>query len=167
MSDDAKALDRIDHEILGHLQNNARLSNKELAAAVGLAPSSCLTRVQRLVREGVIRGFHASVDPRALGIGLEALVFVHLVRHARELVQSTWDEFMAMPEVRDIFYVAGSHDLVVHVVARDVEHLRTLVAERFGGESIGRIETALIFQHRRRPRLPDFTIGEAPSPRAR
>jgi DNA-binding Lrp family transcriptional regulator len=167
MSDDAKALDRIDHEILGHLQNNARLSNKELAAAVGLAPSSCLTRVQRLVREGVIRGFHASVDPRALGIGLEALVFVRLARHARELVQTSWDAFMAMPEVRDVFYVAGSHDLVVHVVARDVDHLRTLVVEQFGGEAMGQIETALIFQHRRRPKLPDFAIGEAPSPRAR
>jgi DNA-binding Lrp family transcriptional regulator len=167
MSDDAKALDRIDHEILGHLQNNARLSNKELAAAVGLAPSSCLTRVQRLVREGVIRGFHASVDPRALGIQLEALVFVRLVRHARELVQSAWDEFSALPEVRDIFYVAGSHDLVIHVVARDVEHLRSLVAESFGSERVGHIETALIFQHRRRPKLPDFAAAIAASPRGR
>jgi DNA-binding Lrp family transcriptional regulator len=167
MSDDAKALDRIDHEILGHLQNNARLSNKELAAMVGLAPSSCLARVQRLVREGVIRGFHASIDPRALGIGIEALVFVRLVRHARELVESSWDAFLAMSEVRDVFYVAGSHDLVVHVVARDVEHLRKLVAEKFGGEAIGHIETALIFQHHRRPRLPDLAVGEAPSPRGR
>ncbi|MFV8754434.1 Lrp/AsnC family transcriptional regulator [Nannocystaceae bacterium ST9] len=167
MSDDAKALDRIDHEILGLLQNNARLTNKELAAAVGLAPSSCLARVQRLIRDEVIRGFHAAIDPRALGIELEALVFVRLVRHSRELVQSAWDEFMAMPEVRDIFYVAGSHDLVVHVVARDVEHLRTLVAERFGGEQVGHIETALIFQHRRRPKLPDFSAREAPTPRGR
>ena len=167
MNDESKALDRIDHEILALLQNNARLSNKELAATVGLAPSSCLARVQRLVRDGVIRGFHASVDPRALGIELEALVFVRLVRHARELVQSTWDELMAMPEVRDIFYVAGSHDLVVHVVARDVEHLRSLVAERFGGEQVGHIETALIFQHRRRPKLPDFALDEARAGRTR
>ena len=56
MNDESKALDRIDHEILALLQNNARLSNKELAATVGLAPSSCLARVQRLVRDGVIRG---------------------------------------------------------------------------------------------------------------
>ena len=55
-------------------------------------------------------------------------------------------------------YVAGSHDLVVHVVAKDVEHLRTLVADRFGGETVSHIETALIFQHRRRPRLPDLAV---------
>jgi DNA-binding Lrp family transcriptional regulator len=160
MNDDARTLDRIDHDILGLLQNNARLTNKELAAAVGLSPSSCLARVQRLIRDEVIRGFHAKVDPRALGIGLEALVFVRLARHTREVVTAAWDELEAMPEVRDIFYVAGSHDLVVHVVAKDVEHLRTLVADRFGGETVSHIETALIFQHRRRPRLPDLTLGE-------
>src|SRR5690554_5856209 len=126
MSAQFKALDRIDHEILTALQNNARLSNKELAASVGLAPSSCLARVSRLVREGVIKGFHAEVDPRALGIAIEALVFVHIVRHQRELMETLWAHLAALPEVRDLYYVAGSHDLVVHVAVRDVEHLRLL-----------------------------------------
>lgn len=76
-------LDRIDRAILAHLQKNARLSNKELAAKVGLAPSSCLARVQRLTKQGVIKGFHAFVDPQALGIGLQALVAVKLKQHSR------------------------------------------------------------------------------------
>lgn len=167
MDDSSHALDRIDHEILGQLQNNARLTNKELAAKVGLAASSCLSRVQRLIRDGILRGFHAAVDPRALGIGLEALVFVRLVRHNRELVQDAWNELVDLPEVRDLYYVAGSHDLVVHVVVRDVEHLRALVVERFGGEHVGHIETALIFEHRRRTRLPDYAAESAPEPRSK
>lgn len=60
-------LDRIDCGILAALQNDGRLSNKELAARVGLAPSSCLARVRRLREGGVLRGVHADVDPRALG----------------------------------------------------------------------------------------------------
>jgi DNA-binding Lrp family transcriptional regulator len=59
-------LDRIDFAILEHLQNNARLSNKELAALVRLAPSSCLERVRRLTREGALEGFHARVSDHAL-----------------------------------------------------------------------------------------------------
>ncbi len=63
-------MDRIDGAILAALQNQGRLSNKELAALVGLAPSSCLERVRRLQDRGVILGFHAEVDPMAVGIGL-------------------------------------------------------------------------------------------------
>src|SRR5262245_15721273 len=143
MAQEPQALDRIDHEILAALQKNARLSNKELAAAVGLAPSSCLTRVNRLIRDGVLRGFHADVDPKALGIGLEALVFVRVVRHQSALMEGLWDHLVTLPEVREVYYVAGSHDLVVHVAVRDVDHLRTLVAERIAGRSeLGQLETS-------------------------
>ena len=68
-----RALDRIDFDILAALQNDGRLSNKELAAKVGLAPSSCLERVRALRESGVLRGFRAEVDPEALGIHLQAI----------------------------------------------------------------------------------------------
>jgi len=166
MQDETRALDRIDHQILAALQNNARLSNKELAAQVMLAPSSCLARVQRLTSEGVLTGFHARVDPKAMGIGLQALVFIRVARHQRESMRRFWDHLAALPEVRDLYDVAGSHDLVVHVAVRDVEHLRTLVADQIASrEEIGTLETSLIFQHRRSPALPDYAAEQAPSPR--
>jgi DNA-binding Lrp family transcriptional regulator len=166
MTSKTHALDRTDHLILSELQNNARLANKELAAIVGLAPSSCLSRVQRLIRSGVLGGFHAQVDPKALGIGLQALVFVRIVRHQRELMERFWDHLREIPEVCDLYYVAGSHDLVVHVAVRDVDHLRTLVAEQFSSRAeLGSLETSLIFQHRRRPSLPDYALADAPDSR--
>ena len=76
-------MDRIDASIILHLQQNARLSNKELASAVGLSPSACLERVRRLQREGVLSGFHAEVNPAELGIGLQAFVSVRLQQHSR------------------------------------------------------------------------------------
>jgi DNA-binding Lrp family transcriptional regulator len=168
MPTETQPLDRIDHEILAALQKNARLSNKELAAAVGLAPSSCLARVSRLIRDGVLRGFHADVDPKALGIGLEALVFVRVVQHQSALMDALRNHLIALPEVLEVYYVAGSHDLVVHVAVRDVEHLRTLVAERIAARAeLGQLETSLIFSHWRSAALPDYARADAPQARKR
>ena len=82
-------MDRIDDAILGALQNDGRMSNKELAAQVGLAPSSCLDRVRRLHERGVIRGYHAEVDPGAMKIGLQAFVFVRLTQHRGAMNEGT------------------------------------------------------------------------------
>ena len=81
------ALDRIDMKILRALQNDARLSNKELAGIVGLAPSSCLERVRRLRKEKILLGSHARIEPSAVGIGLQAMIAVQLGQHSRDIVQ--------------------------------------------------------------------------------
>jgi DNA-binding Lrp family transcriptional regulator len=65
-----RPLDRTDHALVALLQNNARTSTKELAAAVGVAPSTALERVRRLEADGVITGYHADLDLGALGLGL-------------------------------------------------------------------------------------------------
>ncbi|MCH9687745.1 MAG: Lrp/AsnC family transcriptional regulator, partial [Deltaproteobacteria bacterium] len=122
-------LDRIDRQLLRLLSKDARMSNKELAAAVGLAPSTCHVRVQRLLADGWVQGFHADVEPAAFGIGLRAIVFVRMARHTTELLDAFGEHVGGMPEVMDVFYIAGSHDFLVHVAVRDVEHLRRLVAE--------------------------------------
>ena len=93
-------LDRIDAEILRLLQNDARLSNKQIAAAVGLAPSSVHDRIKRLWADGVLTGFHAEVSLRAMGVGLEALLMIELAKHERATVDRFMDEIVEIPEVR-------------------------------------------------------------------
>ena len=83
-----KALDRIDYKIVRLLRNNARLSNKELAEAVGLAPSTCLVRTRMLQQSGVLTGFKAEVNPAALGVGLQAMISVRLKRHYKPDVEA-------------------------------------------------------------------------------
>ena len=99
-----EALDRIDRAILVALQQNARLTNKELAARVGLAESSCHERVKRLMQGGVLRGFHADVDPRVLGTGLQALVAVRLARHTSAAVASFRQAMLDLPEALAVFH---------------------------------------------------------------
>ncbi len=97
------------------LQKNARISNKELAALVGLSASSCLERVRRLRERGVLSGFHASVDPALLGRPTQALISVRLQVHNRHLIDDFHDHVLLLPESISVYHVTGSDDYVVHV----------------------------------------------------
>src|SRR5262245_14776772 len=150
-------LDRTDVAILGLLQNHARLSVKEIAAEVGLAPSSTHERMKHLRESGVLRGTHVEVDPKALGVGLEALFMIELAKHKRSTVDRFLDDIVKVPEVRFAFLVTGRYDLVVHVVVRDMQHLKDLALDHFTSRpAVTRIETSIIFDARRRYELPVF-----------
>jgi DNA-binding Lrp family transcriptional regulator len=161
-------LNRIDFAILAALQKDARLSNKELAARVGLAPSSCLERVRRLRETGVLTGFRALVEPGALGIAMQALVFVRLARHARQQVKAFRQHALSLPEAIALYHVAGQHDFLVHVGVRDANHLRDLAMDAFTSRrEVARIETHLIFEHAPRPALPVLVEAADERPRGR
>ncbi|MEC8051783.1 MAG: Lrp/AsnC family transcriptional regulator [Myxococcota bacterium] len=150
-------LDATDLQILRELQEDAQLSNKELAARIGLSPSSCLERVRRLRRGDVIRGCHADVNPRALAIGLEAIIAVQLKHHSREQVEEFRDHVIALPEVTAAYHVAGAHDFLVHVAVHDSDHLRDLALDAFTTRpEVSNIQTSLIFESRRSNCLPSF-----------
>src|SRR5262245_45228024 len=162
-SSDAKAgLDRMDVAILGLLQDNARLSVKEIAAEVALAPSSTThERIKRMRDSGVLRGTHAEVDPKALGVGLEALFMIELSKHQRGTVDQFMDDIAGVPEVRVAFLVTGRYDVVVHVVVRDTQHLKDLALDQFTSRpGVTRIETSIIYEARRRYQLPVFQMED-------
>jgi len=150
-------LDRTDFVLLDALQKNVRMANKELAAAVNLAPSTCHERVKRLWDAGVIKGAHAVVEPKAFGIGLEALLFIELSKHERGNVDGFMAEVALIPEVRSAYLITGRHDLVVHVVARDTLHLKDLALDRFTNRpGVTRIETSIIYEAVERHQLPQL-----------
>ncbi|MCG8456394.1 MAG: Lrp/AsnC family transcriptional regulator [Holophagales bacterium] len=156
-----RPLDRIDYEILGLLQKNARISNKELAAHVGVAPSTCLERVRRLIEEKVLLGFHARIAPKAVGIGIEAMIAVRLAKHDHGLVERFADHALALPAVRAVYHMAGANDYLIHMLARDAEHLRELGMTSFTTRpELEHMETALIFQHRESQVLPVYLEAE-------
>jgi DNA-binding Lrp family transcriptional regulator len=148
-------LDRFDVAILAALRRNARISNKRLADTVGLAPSTCLERVRRLVELDVLEGFHADVDMSALGMGMQAMIAVRMSEHSRELVDSFRSYVLTLPEVLRLYHVAGADDFLVHVAVRDAQHLRDLALDAFTTRrEVDRIETRLIFDHMATWRLP-------------
>lgn len=141
-------LDRIDFAILTALQEDGRLSNKELAARVGLAPSSCHARVRRLRDDGIVGHCRASIAPTALGIGLQAIVFVHLQNHTRSLVEGFRDHVLALPEVVALTHVGGRHDFLVQVAVRDARHLRDFALDALTSRpEVATVETSVVFEH--------------------
>ena len=156
-----RTLDRIDYEILHLLRKNARISNKDIADKVGLAASTCLVRIRLLQSSGVISGFHAEVDPSSLGVALQAMISVRLRRHFKPDVDAFRKYALSLPEVVQLYHVAGPIDFLLHVWSRDSDHLRdlamTAVAAR---EEVAHIETELLFEHIRSADVPSFTAPD-------
>ncbi|MBB4688842.1 Lrp/AsnC family transcriptional regulator [Amycolatopsis jiangsuensis] len=144
---DVLELSPVDLEILRVLQNDARTSNKDLAATVGLAPSTCLDRVNRLREAGVITGQRAQVDAALLGRPLEAFLFVQVRPHRRPLVERFVAHLLGLPEVRAVYHLTGPDDFLAHVATTSAADLQRLVMDELTSrDEIARVHTNLVFQ---------------------
>lgn len=144
----AVRIDRTDLALLTHLANDARISNRALAEAVGLAPSSCLERVRRLVQRGVIRGTSVDIDPAALGRGLQAMIAVRLRTHSRAAVDRFHKHVQSLDETMAVYHIGGTDDFLVHVAVPESAALRDVVLDKFTTRpEVVHVETSIIFDH--------------------
>jgi DNA-binding Lrp family transcriptional regulator len=144
----AAELDQIDWALLARLTADGRLANNALAAAVGIAPSTCLARVRSLRERGVITGVHTEVDLSALGTPLQAMIAVRLQVHVRDQIDSFRRDAPQLPGVLAVFHVAGGDDYLLHVATRDSVALRDFVLDHLTGHpAVHHTETSLIFEH--------------------
>lgn len=114
-------LDAIDRRILRELQDDARLTNVELADRVGLSPSPCLRRVRILEEAGIIAGYRAILSRKKSGLGLTVFVGVKVERHHDEEATAFQRAVEDVPEVVACYLVSGEHDFLVEVVVPDLE----------------------------------------------
>lgn len=150
-----ESLDAIDIHLVALLQQDARTTNKELAGKVGLSPSACLRRVRALEARGVLRAYRAVVDPRALGIELQAMVAIRLRDHARASFDALRAFLRQLPEVVAVYSLGGADDLLVHVAVTGSDHLRDLTMDHLATRpEVGHMETSLIFDHEASDGLP-------------
>ncbi|HEX2317099.1 MAG TPA: Lrp/AsnC family transcriptional regulator [Thermomonospora sp.] len=152
-------MDELDSRIVRLLQTNARQSNRELARTLGVAPSTCLERVRALTRRGVIRGYHADIDPAALNRNVQAMVSVQVRPLSRAVIDAFKESTAALPEVLSVFVLAGGDDFLLHVAVRDLDHLHGFLLDRLSKRrEIAGFRTSVIFQQVRDAapeRLPD------------
>ena len=114
------ALDAIDRRILAALQENARIANTELAAAVGLSPAPCLRRVRALEEDGVIRKHVSLVNPGAVGLPVSVFVSISLERQVEEALKRFERVILARPEVMECYLMTGDADYLLRVVCADL-----------------------------------------------
>jgi DNA-binding Lrp family transcriptional regulator len=144
-------IDRYDAAILRELQSDARRTNRAVAAAVGLAPSTTLDRIRDLEARGVITGYHAEVDLRQLNRPLQAIVAVRLQPKTRETVDRFVEQIWGQPETLAVHLVSGADDVLVHLSVPDTDRLRHLVLEAIASfPGVVDERTSLVFEHRRR-----------------
>lgn len=133
------------------LQRDARQTNRALAKKAGLAASTTLTRVRDLEARGVVRGYHADIDLRALGRTLQALVFVRLQPKSDEVIEGFLDHIWALPETIAVHLITGVEDAVVQLAVPDAETLqRVIVNEISSYPGVFDERTSLLFEHRRK-----------------
>ncbi len=114
-------LDPQDQRILARLQQDARLTNQQLASDVGMSSSACWRRVRGLEDTGIIMSYAAIVDPKAAGFSMEAILHVSLERHDVRFVEEFEARMRERPEVLDCFATTGDADYHLRVVVRDVD----------------------------------------------
>ncbi|MEL0630048.1 Lrp/AsnC family transcriptional regulator [Psychromonas aquatilis] len=116
-------LDRTDKQILQLMQENARISNLELADSIGLSPTPCSRRVKRLEESGIIDKHVTLLKSAKLGLNLTAMIGISMDRHTPERFEKFEASITALPEVLECLIVTGqSADFLLKVVVRDMQH---------------------------------------------
>ncbi|WP_353219840.1 Lrp/AsnC family transcriptional regulator [Salinisphaera sp. S4-8] len=123
-------LDRFDRQIVELLQADGRMSNQDLAEAVNLSPSPCLRRVRALEQAGIITGYHARVNDRALGYGLTALLLISMDKHTPERFEHFEARVAALPQVQECLLITGQEaDYQLRIAVTDMDDYQRLLLE--------------------------------------
>ena len=136
-------IDEMDRRILSLLQQDARLPNAEIARRVGMAPSATLERLRKLEERGVILGYEVRLNPRKLGLGLTAFIYVKAQDKQGEI--ETGDRLKQHPNVLEVHHIAGEDCYLVKVRATDTEDLGRMLRADFSGlPSVSSTRTTIV-----------------------
>ncbi|MFF6878493.1 MULTISPECIES: Lrp/AsnC family transcriptional regulator [Streptomyces] len=141
-------MDALDRKILTELQLDGRLTVTELAARVKLSVSPCHRRLRDLEREGAIRGYRAVVDPSAVGLDFEALVFVTMRLEDADTVSAFEEAVAAVPHVLQAQRLFGDPDYLLRVAATDLTAFQQLYDQRLARlPGVQRLNSTLVMKH--------------------
>lgn len=138
-------IDTYNAAILQHLQTDGRMSNIDLAKQVGLSPSACLRRVQDLERRGILKGYRAIVDRKALGQDVVVFVMVGLSGHLRKDSLAFEAAMDRAPEVQECHNITGSVEYILRVEVADLSAYKAFHTDRLGTLSmVGSITSHIV-----------------------
>jgi DNA-binding Lrp family transcriptional regulator len=144
-------LDTTDLALIAALQDDARQTNRDLARAVHVSPSTSSERVRALQATGVVRGYHADIDPAALNRNVQALISVRIRPPSRSRIEAFRDWLATLPEIVGTFVVSGGEDFLLHVAVQDTDALYAFVIDRLTErEELADVRTSIVYEHVRR-----------------
>ena len=137
-------LDEIDRRLLAELQEEGRVTNVELANRVGLTAPPCLRRVRTLEQKGAIRGYHADLDPSALGFSTTVFAMVSLKSQAEDALKEFERHMGDLPEVRECHMLNGEIDFILKIVSRDLQSFQEFLTGKLTpAPNVSSVKTSL------------------------
>ena len=141
-------LDELDKAILRELQVDARRTNRDIAAAVGVSPSTALERTRSLRERGIIRGAVLDLDLAAIGRGVQALIAIRIRPPSRRNIEGFQNWISRLPQTIGVFVVSGSEDFLVHVAVKDNQDLYAFVIDRLTERpEVADVRTSVVYEH--------------------
>ncbi|KQO07785.1 AsnC family transcriptional regulator [Agreia sp. Leaf244] len=141
-------MDEIDTAILRQLQADARMTNRDLAAAIGVSATTALERTRSLRARGVITGASLDIDLASIGRGVQALVAVRIRPPSREVIEAFRDWVSALPETLGVFVTTGNEDFIIHVGVRHNDDLYAFVIDRLTQRrEVADVRTSVVYEH--------------------
>jgi DNA-binding Lrp family transcriptional regulator len=140
----AMNFDAIDLKLLAELQENGRITNVELATKVGLTAPPCLRRMRTLEQSGAIRGYHADIEPSALGYSIMVFAMVSLKSQAEEDLRAFESHVRALPQVRECHMLNGEIDFILKIVAHDLQSFQEFLTSKLtSAPNVTSVKTSL------------------------
>lgn len=141
-------LDSKDIQILSLLQNNARLSNKEIAAKIEIAQSSTHDRIKKLTQKGYFKGAYAQIDQKKLGLNIEVMLAIKLNKQHRSIIADFIEKASQFPGVLQLFHMAGNSDFILHLAVKDSNELRGFILDRLSTlDYVQSTETSMVLHN--------------------
>jgi Lrp/AsnC family leucine-responsive transcriptional regulator len=138
-------LDKTDLKILKQLQENGRITNLQLSNEVGLSPAPTLERVKKLEKNKVIESYHAKVNNAVVGLGIEALIMINLVRQIDNAISDFKKGIANIPEIVECYQITGNSDYIIKVVVEDISAFEQLIANKLSKmEQIGQMQSMVV-----------------------
>jgi len=151
-------LDELDTAILAELQADARRTNRDVAAAVGVSPTTALDRTRALRQRGVIRGAILDLDLAKIGRPVQALIAVRIRPPSRRNIDAFRNWVSALPETIGVFVVTGGEDFLIHVAVADNENLYAFVIDRLTERpEVADVRTSVVYEHLRNTAIAPVT----------
>jgi len=138
-------MDKIDKELLRALQENAKLTNKELAGMLGLTITPVYERIKKLEKEGYISHYAAVINPQKVDLGLQVFCSVSLKDHQREFIEQFEQDVVALEEVMECYHIGGRFDYLLKVIVKDMDTYRTFVSKKLAElDNIGNVQSSFV-----------------------
>lgn len=161
-------LDETDIRILKLLQENARLTTKEIADRLHKTPTPVFRRIKRLEDEGYIRNYVAVLDSQKIERGLMAFTHVHLNDHSKETLSGFEQAIIQLPEVLECYHMSGEYDFILKVAVRDLETYHDFLMNKlFGIMAVGSVQSTFVMKESKKESAFPIVVPPRPFPSAR